>query len=298
MGFLKYKIRNDFIGENSALDGLTGSTSGITSSIIDRSTLNQYKFIPLNIPLDFKPMDRGELIPKFVVSEREKAINKVYDAEKTKWFSWTTAGGFYGVTINFRFFDNGFFQSPVTGYQYNGFDITDFDPFIKNGFKKSFYRLYFYDSNMLENRNLIFTEDINIGNPFDIVIGVIPDSKITLKRLYWLKNDKDFDPLSGSTTNNPIYLNYKTFYVEARFFNAKTGKVIKFINLPITQTTPITIKTLADSPEYRTSPIRFINPKTNILNGIPSIGNYNFTVNTGVGANTNNSITFTEDIKT
>jgi len=88
MGLLKYKIRNDFIGENTVLDGLTGSTSGITSSIVDRSTLNQYKFIPLNIPLDFKPMDRGELIPNFVVSEREKAINKVYDAEKTKWFFW------------------------------------------------------------------------------------------------------------------------------------------------------------------------------------------------------------------
>ena len=292
MGFLKYKIRNDFIGESSALDGLTGSTSGITSSIIDRSTLNQYKFIPLNIPLDFKPMDRGELIPNFVVSEREKAINKVYDAEKTKWFFGL---GVSGVTINFRFF-NGTIFTP--DYQNNGFDISDFEPIIKNGFKKSFYRLYFYDSNMLENRNLIFTEDMNIGDPFNLTVGAIPYPAVKIKRLYWLKNDKDFDPLSGSTTNNPIYLNYKTFYVEARFFNAKTGKVIKFINLPTTQTGPITIKTLADNPEYRTSPIIFINPKTNILNGLPSIGNYNFTVKTGVGANTSYSITFTEDIKT
>ena len=296
MGLLKYKIRNDFIGESTVLDGLTGSTSGVTSSIVDRSTLNQYKFIPLNIPLDFKPMDRGELIPNFVVSEREKAINKVYDAEKTKWFFWPDY--ISGMTINFRFFNGITFTSD---YQSNGFDITDFYPIIKNGFKKSFYRLYFYDSNMLENRNLIFTEDINVGDPFNLTIGVVPDTTIKIKRLYWLKNDEDFDPLSGSTTNNPIYLNYKTFYVEARFFNAKTGKVVKFINLPTTQTSPITIKYLADNPEYRTSPIKFINPKTNMLSGVPptyAIGNYNFIINSGVGANTINSITFTEDVKT
>jgi len=175
--------------------------------------------------------------------------------------------------------------------------MSDFIPIIKNGFKKSFYRLYFYDSNMLENRNVIFTEDINIGDPFNLTIGIIPDPVVKIKRLYWLKNDEDFDPLSGSTTNSPIYLNYKTFYVEARFFNAKTGKVIKFINLPTTQTSPITIKYLADNPEYRTSPIKFINPKTNAL---PSAGpgNYNFVINSGIGANTSNSITFTEDVKT
>ena len=292
MGLLKYKIRNDFIGESTVLDGLTGSTSGVTSSIVDRSTLNQYKFIPLNIPLDFKPMDRGELIPNFVVSEREKAINKVYDAEKTKWFFWPDY--INGMTINFRFFNGTTFTSD---YQSNGFEMSDFIPIIKNGFKKSFYRLYFYDSNMLENRNVIFTEDINIGDPFNLTIGIIPDPSVKIKRLYWLKNDEDFDPLSGSTTNSPIYLNYKTFYVEARFFNAKTGKVIKFINLPTTQTSPITIKYLADNPEYRTSPIKFINPKTNAL---PSAGpgNYNFVINSGIGANTSNSITFTEDVKT
>jgi len=293
MTFLKYKIRNNFITDTVVLDSLSntslsGVTSAITSTITGKSeTLNNYKFIPLHIPLEFKPMDSGELIQNFIVEEREKAINKVYDAEKIKWTypALNMSGTQFGLTVNFRFYNGTTFTSD---YFNNGFDTSDFIPIIKNGFKKSFYRLYFYDSNMLETRNLILTEDINIGDPFNLQVGVTPIPTVTLEKIYWLRNDPMFDPISGNTM-----LPFRTFYTEARFFNAKTGKVIKFINLPLSQTTPIKISEQAYNPGWKTSPIMFINPKTNPY----GIGNYQFFPQTNVGGNGTNSITFTEDIK-
>ena len=78
---------------------------------------------------------------------------------------------------------------------------------------------------MLETRNLIFTEDLNIG--FNLQIGVISDPTAILKRLYWLKNDEFFEPISGNTITTGNTADYRTFYVEARFFKFISNKIIK-----------------------------------------------------------------------
>ena len=75
--------------------------------------------------------------------------------------------------------------------------------------------------------------------------------------------------------------------MEARFFNAKTGRVNRFINPPTTITIPPKINQV--DQDWRSSELLIINPKNNN-------GNYRFRVVDGIGANTDNTITLTEYI--
>ena len=79
--------------------------------------------------------------------------------------------------------------------------------------------------------------------------------------------------------------------MEARFFNAKTGRVHRFINTPNSINSPLSISTLANQPTWKHSDLLILNP--NINNG-----KYNFRVVNGIGANTTNTITMTEYILT
>jgi hypothetical protein len=140
------------------------------------------------------------------------------------------------------------------GSEYTDAGFTETDVRIKkNGFKKSFFRLYFYDSNSGDTSSLIFTEDLDIGET--------SKPKIIFNSLYWLRNDEFF---IKNNTNRKVYM-------EARFFNAKTGKVLKFINLPGSVTLPLAIQDYSDpnNRDYRTFVLEILNPK---LNG----GYYNF----------------------
>ena len=144
----------------------------------------------------------------------------------------------------------------------------------KNVFKKSFFRLYFYDSNSGDTSNLIFTEDLNITGQSAI---------IDFGRFYWLRNDPYFITNDGN----------KIIYMDARFFNAKTGKAQRFINTPQSITSPISITQYRDlnNRDWRTSAITLINPKNNN-------GQYNFIPYTPCGSNTSSLITLSEFVMT
>ena len=77
--------------------------------------------------------------------------------------------------------------------------------------------------------------------------------------------------------------------MEARFFNAKTGRVNRFINPPVVIVVPPKINVLSNNHDWRSSELLIINPKNNN-------GNYRFRVEANVGANTINTITLTEYI--
>ena len=80
--------------------------------------------------------------------------------------------------------------------------------------------------------------------------------------------------------------------MEARFFNAKTGQVQTFYNLPITFTTPIGISPYSsvNNRGWRTSPIQIINPNN-------SVGEHRFKPLVAGGTNTT-TITMSEFILT
>ncbi len=79
--------------------------------------------------------------------------------------------------------------------------------------------------------------------------------------------------------------------MEAKFFNAKTGRLNRFINLPTSVVIPPKINILSNNNRQRSSELTIINPCT-----LTSNGNYLFSVEPGIGANTINTITLTEYI--
>jgi hypothetical protein len=275
---IRYQISNNFITNTGNTQVyVSGATGPVVFSNITAPT-ESYKSFNIPINMEFYPIDYGEDVNDIVLEERKKAINPVFDGETIKYiYNNLTANNNSGLMIRFRFW-NGATNSYGVSYQNAGstpnqvgFTTSEINRNV-NSFKKSFFRLYFYDSNSGDTSNLLFTEDITAYN------STMP--QFSFNELYWLRNDVDFQK-----TN----LN-KTVYMDARFFNAKTGNIQKFANLPINlPTTPITIQSYNDpiNRSWRTSAITITNPKLNN-------GGYNFNPLVPFGANTTSVITMSE----
>ena len=214
--------------------------------------------------LEFFPVDYGDEVQDIVLAERKKAINKPFDAETVKYvYPNPAANSNNGLMIQFRFWNttSNTYTTSYTAADFTNLEITK----NRNSFKRSFFRLYFYDSNSGDTSNLIFTEDIDV---YQTTTATLP-----FNRLYWLRNDEFF------VKNN---IN-KNVYMDAKFFNAKTGKTTKFINSApngIPPTGPLNILQYSDpnNRSWRTSAINILNPKNN--NGL-----YNFVPLVPFGAN-------------
>jgi hypothetical protein len=205
----------------------------------------------------------GESIDNLVTTQTGGRITPFVDEERVAYRSNQTDG----ITINFRFF-NKETNSFDVNYGAAGFNLNELN---KSSFTKSFFRLYFYNTNDLINRNLMLFEELNVIDTTTPILN--------LNKIFWLRNDIDFK------NNN----NNKTFYVIGRFFNALTGKVHEFINLPTNINTPIDITQFSQNQSWWSTPIMILNPNNNS-------GNYNFITLPFVGANTVNTITLTEQI--
>lgn len=260
---IKTQIRNNFLINTAQTVTVSGGTTVSSKSI----------FLPIST--NFFPVDYGEDLQDIVIKEREKAINKPFDAETVKYIYPNPAvNNGNGLMIQFRFWNttSNTYTTSYTAADFTNLEITK----NRNPFKKSFFRLYFYDSNSGETNNLIFTEDLNV---FNTTSALLP-----FNRLYWLRNDELFN---NSNVN-------KTVYMDASFFNAKTGKITRFINpypngsLP---SGPLNILQYSDpiNRDWRTSAITIINPRSN--NGL-----YNFTPQVPFGANQVSVITLSEFI--
>lgn len=251
---IKYQIRNNFE---------TTTATTVNGDVI----LSKNITIPLNT--NFFPVDYEDDLEDIIIAERKKATNPNFDSETIKYLYNNSNNDLY---IKFRFWDT-VSSSYDIKYENSGILTNDI---LKNtnGFRKSFFRLYFYDSNDIETNSLIFTEDI------DVDYTTKPEFKFN--RLYWLRNDKYFTENSNSN---------RTIYMEARFFNAKTGVIKKFINTPLSITDLLTIDQYSNPNNHgwRYSPITLRNPKINN-------GEYNFFPIPNVGANTSTVITLSEFI--
>ena len=235
---------------------------------MNRYSINKVIDSDVNISLPMSmfhtPIGMSESITRLVNDETNGRINPYQDDEQIAYI----ANELNGFTINFRFLNKQTNTFEET-YTAAGFDVNT--GLTRNSFTRSFFRLYFYDSKEFERRNLVLFEELD-------VTGTI-QPKLNLKRIFWFRNDLDF----RETNNN------KTFYVIGRFFNALTGKVHDFMNLPLTYTSPITITEFSQNDDWWSSPVLLINPKNNN-------GNHNFSLIPFVGANTTNEITLTEQV--
>jgi hypothetical protein len=235
---------------------------------MNRYSINKVSGSDLNISLPMSMFHTtigiNESINNLVQKETQDRITPFEDNEQIAYKS-TEINGF---TINFRFLNkitNTFEQSYIPA----GFDVNT--GLTKSSFTRSFFRLYFYDNKELEKRNLVLFEELDVN-------GTV-EPRLKLDKIFWLRNDPDF---IESNSN-------KTFYVIGRFFNALTGKVHDFMNLPLNYTAPINITQFSQNEDWWTSPFLIINPKNNN-------GNHNFGIIPFIGANITNEITLTEQI--
>lgn len=137
----------------------------------------------------------------------------------------------------------------VTSYIPEGFSTTDIYYYIKP-FTKSFFKLDFYDTKDAISQTNYFTVIIPVQQGYTVsgtVSSLLPQVQIKTPSfkldyvgdkegffLYWLR-DKDF------------YNGLNTFYMTAKFFDARLGVFVKMMNTP--QAPPIITSPFTFNPE-------------------------------------------------
>lgn len=225
------------------------------------------KDLNFSLPIgeDFTQIGLTESIDDLVFEETNNSINPYNDYEQVAYRTQFEDG----FTINFRFLDENT-NTYVTDYTAMGFNTSP-QGLNKNSFKKSFFRLYFYDENEPENRSLLFYEEL------DIIGTKIPS--LNLNKVFWYRNDYSFN----TSTNN------KDLYVVARFFNALDGKVYDFFNLPLSYTSTVDITQYSQNSDWWSSNLVLLNP-------INMNGERFMAIMPGNGANTLDTITFSQRV--
>lgn len=232
--------------------------------------MNKFRFtvkdldtqINLPIEINFDNVGREDLIRQFEDDVIEEIINPTEDFETTRyshkvWYD-TSNNPKYSTTYQFYFFDRSmnvanttaantnlwvsnynFIDSSVypnySGMTFNNKEIY----YYSNAFKRSFFKLDFYDTKEIENQKLYFTiiipvqqgrkETVDIGTqsvPNEVQIRVPSfDLNFTGDKegyfIYWLKSRE--------------YIANNTFYMSAKFYNAKVGEFIRMTNRPQSQ---------------------------------------------------------------
>ncbi len=202
--------------------------------------------IPVEITFDQEGREQG--VEEYESEVLERVINGVDDFEISKFAHapWDTNNDVTQVHYQFNFFNpnttTDFINNPPTitdwldDYQYATFTDSEIY-YFSNSFKGSFFKLDFYDSPQNEGQTLLLSviiptqqglkEDGTIGPPLNQTSVKVKKPKFALDSVgadkegfyvYWLK-DK-------------TYLNINEFYVSAKFFNAKIGQFVRFMNVP------------------------------------------------------------------
>jgi hypothetical protein len=238
---------------------------------MEKYSINKVKGKDINISMSpstsFTQLGLSETIDKLVDIEVNNTINPFIDDEQIAYKTFDSLG----ININFRFLDRST-NTYLADYEAAGFN-TSSSGLRKNSFLKSYFRLYFYDKNSPENRNLMLFEELDVTDT--------KSPNFNLKRIFWDRNYTLFNE-----TNDDLNL-----YIIGRFFSALNGKVYDFYNLPNGFTSPINITQYSANSDYWTSPITVYNPNNNN-------GNHNFAVipQPLIGGNTTNTITLTERV--
>lgn len=261
---LKYKII-DFIDRNPSKINFISDGQLAGSEVFSKNIL---------IPFNQQSKNDGyeSLANQLFIEEKNKTINITSDNEKIKFKS-----AEYGKEINTNLNISFYFFNPQTGnlednYLAAGFTNQEITG-LTNNITNSFYRLDFYDSDDFSTQNFLFSEFLNIYRNTN-------STTFSLNRLFWLKNDPKF--IKENT--------FRTLYVEATFFNSKTGLTKKFLNSP-TGTGVLSLSQYNANPQWRFAKLRVLNPYITQNN----VGNLNriFYVEPSNG-NTDNSIIFNE----
>jgi len=203
----------------------------------------EYINIPLEITFDME--GRGDMVRNWEEEVIKEVLNPINDFEVTKFAHKDyMVNNVLKTDINYEFNFFNYLSAPLSATttdwasDYENASFTDSEIYyFANSFKKSFFKLDFYDTNQTENQTLLLSiiiptqqglkEPGTIGPPLNQTSVEVKKPKFVLDYVgadkegfyvYWLK-DKN-------------YLDINEFYVSAKFFNAKKGQFIRMINKP------------------------------------------------------------------
>ena len=200
-----------------------------------------------------------DLIKQYENDVVEEVINPIEDFETTRYThkKWLTNNGESNnsTTYEFSFFNRNIdvinttpansnlwvssynYVDPSVYQTYSGISFNNKELYYyANSFRRSFFKLDFYDSNQSENQRLYFTiiiptqqgvkQQVDIGTPSvpkpvevrrpTFNLDYIGDKEGYF--MYWLKGRE--------------YIDVNTFYMSAKFFNAKLGQFVRMTNRP------------------------------------------------------------------
>ena len=207
-----------------------------------------YINIPLELTFDFEGREdaisayEAEVVKDIVNSPQDYEITKFAHSPYTLIVNQVNAQLKTSINYKFYFYDflNDVTASTISNWaiDYQNATFTDNEIYyFANSFKGSFFKLDFYDTNNSENQRLLLSvilptqqglkEPGLIGPPNNLISVDVKKPNFVLDYtgadkegfyVYWLK-DKNYFP------NN-------TFYVSAKFFNAKKGEFVRMINAP------------------------------------------------------------------
>ena len=207
--------------------------------------------IPVELTFDMEGREQG--VEEYQNNILEEVINGIDDFETSKFSHapWDTNPNKTELHYQFNFFNPStpttFIINPpaatewLDDYQYATFTDSEIYYFA-NSFKSSFFKLDFYDTKNTETQKNLFSvilptqqglkESGTIGPGLNPTTVMVKKPKYVLDYvgadkegffLYWLKN--------------PSYLSATTFYMTAKFFNAKKGQFVRMMNVPQSQFT-------------------------------------------------------------
>ena len=207
-------------------------------------TNDQHIDIPIEIKWDFT--GRDESIDEY----QEKMVNEIVgpanDFEIDQ-FSHNGYGGYHeldaistSINYQFNFFDGNpidvtasTISNWVSSYLVEGFTSNEVY-YYTNPFTKSFFKLDFYDTTDLKTQKNYFTIILPVQQGFTELASIsqiLPDVNIKIPTfrldyigdkegffIYWLRKRE--------------YIDLTTFYMSAKFFDARLGVYVKMTNVP------------------------------------------------------------------
>lgn len=240
----KYKVKSDL------------NQTSLTFPILNTTSNNGYE----------------ELLRGIVREEKRKVSNEIKDAEKIRFrVAKHQTDELLGSGLNIRFFfkNNNSYNNNWLAAGFSQEDISE----GRRRLTKSFFRLDFYDSNVENEQNYLYSEFLDVGNK--------QSPTFNLPGIFWIKNEKNF--INGS-------INYKDLYISVKFFNASNGVTKSFINPPNQADTDLS--DLNNNLSIKYARVRLLNPYNNDLSNFSSKKKIFWVI--PEDGNTDNQIIFTE----
>ena len=204
----------------------------------------------INIPIEitFDMEGREQAVEQFETNAVQTLINGIEDFEIGRFAhaSWDNNPDKTEINYIFNFFNPNlpttFINNPpsignwLDDYQYATFTDSEIY-YFSNSFKGSFFKLDFYDSKIQESQKLLFTVILptqqGVKEPGTIGPALNPTNVMVKKPKYILDyTGADKEGFFFYWLRKRDFINVDTFYMTAKFFDARLGVFVKMMNEP------------------------------------------------------------------